>query len=189
MPSSSAASDGAAGGGAVTVDQLSLFYIFRGLSQEKLGRIASIIRVVHVPEGEVIIRDGDEGDTFYLLLDGEVEITKLLVMRMSRQEVDQTDKSLIRLTSEPHPQFGKPAFGEMALLSDTSKRSATVVAIRPSRLGVISHRGFLELCESDTEIGYRVFRSIAGEISNRLQKTNQDVLNLTTALSFVLTSR
>ena len=56
-------------------------------------------------------------------------------------------------------------------------------------LGVISHQRFLELCEADTEIGYRVFRSIAGEISNRLGKTNKDVLNLTTALSFVLTSR
>ena len=188
MPSSSAANRGAAGAEAVSVDQLSQFYIFRGLSPEKLSRIASIIELKEVAEGEVVIKDGDEGDTFYLLLEGEVEITKLLVMRMSRQEVDQTDKSLIRLKSDPHPQFGKPAFGEMALLTETSKRSATVLATQPSRLGVISHQRFLELCESDMEIGYRVFRSIAGEISNRLGKTNQDVLNLTTALSFVLTS-
>ena len=189
MPSSSAANEHAPGKAAVSVEELELFYIFRGLSAGELERIGSIIKVESVSEGEVIIHDGDEGDIFYLLLDGEVEITKLLVLRMSRQEVDQTDKSLIRLKSEPHPEFGKPAFGEMALLSATSKRSATVVATQPSRLGVISHERFLELCESDHEVGYRVFRNIAGELSNRLSRTNQDVLNLTTALSFVLTAR
>ena len=71
MPSSSAANRGAAGAEAVSVDQLSQFYIFRGLSPEKLSRIASIIELKGVAEGEVVIKDGDEGDTFYLLLEGE----------------------------------------------------------------------------------------------------------------------
>jgi hypothetical protein len=60
-------------------------------------------------------QDGEIGDTFFLLLDGEVEVTKALVMRMSRQEVDHTDKSFLRLSSATHPTFGKPVFGEMAL--------------------------------------------------------------------------
>lgn len=187
MPSSSA--DRPTGGASVPVDELRLFNIFRELSDEKLSKIAETISTQQVAQGDAVIQDGDEGDTFYLLLDGEVEITKVLVMRMSEQEVDQTDKSLIRLTSEPHPQFGKPAFGEMALFSDSSKRSATVTATEPCRLGVITHKDFLALCDTDTEIGYRVIKNIATVLSDRLIKANQDILNLTTALSFVLTSR
>ena len=95
------------------------------------------------------------------LLEGEVEVSKALVMRMSRQEVDQTDKSLLQLSSDPHPEFGKPAFGEMALFSETCKRSATVTTTRPSVLGVIQHCRFIELCETDHEIGYRGFLNIA----------------------------
>jgi CRP-like cAMP-binding protein len=186
MPSSSAANSRPE---LVPAAELGLFNIFRGLGDEKLAKIAAITELKAVGAGEAVIRDGDDGDTFYLLLDGEVEITKVLVMRMSRQEVDQTDKSLIRLRGEAHPEFGKPAFGEMALFSESSKRSATVTTTQPSRLGVIRHHPFLELCESDTEIGYRVLRNIATVLSDRLIKANQDILNLTTSLSFVLTAR
>ena len=188
MPSSSAASETAFTASRVSVEELAQFNIFQGIPPERLAKICEIIQVEDVPDGATVIRDGDEGGTFYLLLEGEVEITKMLVMRMSRQEVDQTDKSLIRLSSEPHPEFGKPCFGEMALFSDKSRRSATVVTTQASVLGVIHHERFMDLCEADTEIGYRVFRSIAGMLSTRLDKANQDVLNLTTALSFVLAS-
>ena len=189
MPSSSAAHSGPGGERDVSLEDLKLFNIFQGVPEEKLAKIRDIMEIQSFGADEAVIRDGEEGDTFYLLLDGEVEITKLLVMRLSRQKVDQTDKSLIRLSSEAHPDFGKPCFGEMALFSERSRRSATVATIRPSKLGVIHNEDFVALCESDTEIGYRVLKNIAGLLSGRLDKANQDVLNLTTALSFVLTSR
>lgn len=188
MPSSSAATEPASGAPDIPLEELGLFHIFRGLPQEKLAKLREIIEVQKVQGGAVVIRDGDMGDTFYLLLEGEVEVSKALVMRMSRQEVDQTDKSLIRMNAEAHPEFGKPAFGEMALFSEACRRSATVATTQASTLGVIQHRRFIELCESDHEIGYRVFMNIAGVLSGRLDKANRDVLNLTTALSFVLAS-
>ena len=189
MPSSSAMSEGTAGAGDVSLDELALFNIFRGLPLEKLAGIREILEIQEVASGEAIIRDGDEGDTFYLLLEGEVEITKTLVMRMSRQEVDQTDKSLMRLKSEAHPEFGKPCFGEMALFDERSRRSATVATTEASTLGVIYHDRFIALCESDMEVGDRVFKNICTMLCGRLSKANQDVLNLTTAFSFVLTAR
>jgi CRP-like cAMP-binding protein len=189
MRSSSAAHSGLDAEQGVALEELKLFNIFHGVAEEKLAKIRDTIEIQSFGADEAVIRDGEEGDTFYLLLDGEVEITKLLVMRLSRQKVDQTDKSLIRLSSDAHPDFGKPCFGEMALFSDKSRRSATVVTIQPSRLGVIHNEDFVALCESDTEIGYRVLKNIAGMLSGRLDKANEDVLNLTTALSFVLTAR
>ena len=183
MPSSYTAIES---GQDIPLEELELFNIFQGLSQEKLEELREIIEVVRFDTDEPVIRDGEVGDTFYLLLEGEVEVTKTLVMRMSRQEVDQTDKSLIRLRSEPHPEFGKPAFGEMALFSAKSKRTATVTPVRPSILGVIQRDPFFKLCEADMEIGYRVSSNIACVLIDRLDKANEDVMNLTTALSFVL---
>jgi CRP-like cAMP-binding protein len=188
MPSLSAATESSSSVSEISIEELGLFKIFDGLPEEKLAKIRSIMELERRKTDEVVIQDADVGDTFYLLLEGEVEVSKALVMRMSRQEVDQTDKSLIQLSSDPHPEFGKLAFGEMALFSETCKRSATVTTTRPSVLGVIQHCRFIELCETDHEIGYRVFLNIAGVMSGRLDKTNQDVLNLTTALSFVLAS-
>jgi len=184
MPSSSATTENA-----ISISELKPFHIFRGLSEAKLAKVCEIIDVQRFDRDETVIQDGAVGDTLYLLLDGEVEVTKVLVLRMTRQEVDQTDKSLIRLSSEPHPEFGKPIFGEMALFSETSRRTATVKTTRHSMLGVIHRDPFFQLCESETEIGYRISSAIACLLSERLDKSTQDVLNLTTALSFVLTSR
>lgn len=184
MPLSSAMSDASA----ISLQELSLFHIFRGLSDEKLASVRKILEIQRFGAGEIVIRDGEVGETLYLLIDGEVEVTKALVLRMSRQEVDQTDKSLIRLSSDAHPVFGKPVFGEMALFSEQSKRTATVTTIRSSTLGVIHQKPFFDLCEADMEVGYRVARTVACMLSERLDKANQDVLNLTTALSFVLAS-
>lgn len=174
--------------GLISLNELSLFHIFRDLGDEKLAKVREIIEVKKWAADEVVIQDGEQGDTLYLLLDGEVAVTKALVLRMSRQEVDQTDKSFLILSSAPHPTFGKPIFGEMALFSESSKRTATVKTTCASTLGVIYREPFFNLCESDMEIGYRISNTIAVMLSERLDKANQDVLNLTTALSFVLAS-
>lgn len=176
-------------GYAISLEELGLFHIFRGLGDDKLQKIRDIIDIRICRANEVVIQDGDIGDTLFLLFEGEVEVTKALVLRMSRLEVDQTDKSFLRLSSDPHPVFGKPIFGEMALFSENSKRTATVKTSCPSTLGVIQREPFFCLCESDMDIGYRISNTVAVMLSERLDKANQDILNLTTALSFVLASR
>ena len=88
----------------------------------------------------------------------------------------------------PHSTFGKPAFGEMALFSKSSKRTATVKTTSPSVLGIVFRDPVFELCNSDMEIGYRISSTLAAVLCERQEKANQVILNLTTALSFVLAS-
>jgi hypothetical protein len=44
----------------------------------------------------------------------------------------------------------------------------------------------VKLCETDHEIGYKTFLNIAGSLSDRLKKTNNDLLKVTTALGIAL---
>lgn len=155
--------------------------IFSGLSDEKLAKIRAIIKLKTFEADEVIIQDGTKGDRMYLLLDGEVEISKPLVLKTASASTNRQEKSLIRLSSKDYAFFG-----EMSLFDPNGIRSASVIAMRKTQLGEINRDDFLRLTESDKEIGYAVVKNIAAVLSSRLDKANQDILKLTTALSFVL---
>jgi hypothetical protein len=51
---------------------------------------------------------------------------------------------------------------------------------------VILIKEFLKLTEDEIEIGYHIFKNMAAQLGVQLVKANEDVLNLTTALSFAL---
>ena len=171
---------------------------FAGLSEDQAAKVANIVQMETVPAEVDIIKDGDTGDSMYLLLQGQVEVSKNLYVKGS-DGFHQARKALVRLESKDPPPAEKPgnasnvltipgffAFGEMALFDEKSQRSATVTATTPCELGVIQNPDFVALAEADTSLGFRVFMNIARKLSDDLRKANQDVLNLTTAFSFAL---
>jgi CRP-like cAMP-binding protein len=102
---------------------------FGGLSDEDLSQVAAIVKKVSVKEDEVLFREGDPGDAFFIVHDGGVELT---VARPS----GQVEKLALRRAGE--------AFGEMALLND-APRSATARAPNASSLIRIDKDAFQEL--------------------------------------------
>ncbi len=155
--------------------------LFVGLSDDKLEIIKRIIKEKTVETGSVIIKEGSQGTEMFILLDGEVEVSKSLLLKIAGHGMDQRDKSLIRLTGDDYAFFG-----EMALFDSHAERSASVIAKSKCIIAEIPQEDFFKLTESDHEIGYRVLKNLITIISNRLDKTTQDVLKLTTALSLAL---
>ncbi len=155
--------------------------IFAGLPENKLARISSIVRTEDLPVNHILMKEGENGSSLYILLDGEVEVSKSLVLRTSGAETDPRDKSLIRLTSKNFPFFG-----EMSLFEKESARSATVRTVTQCKFAVIELADLVTLAETDHEIGYRTFLNISWVLSERLGKTNNDLLKVTTALGLAL---
>jgi CRP/FNR family transcriptional regulator, cyclic AMP receptor protein len=168
---------------AISSQDLVRFPIFAGLAAAHLDKIAAIVSEEVVPAGQSIIREGEVGDKLFLLLDGRVEVRKNLTLRLGREGMDTREKSLSAMHADQAPYFG-----EMALLKADSLRSATVQALAECRVGCISRDAFTRLCESDTDLGYRLLLNIAKNLVVHLEKTNQDVLKLTTAFSLALQS-
>lgn len=163
--------------------ELSRFPIFAGLSAGHLEKIAAIVREEEIAAGACIIHEGEVGETLYLLLSGRVEVRKNLTLKLGREGLDAREKSLIALDAGQAPYFG-----EMALLKADSLRTATVQAITACRVGTIGREEFTRLCQADTDLGYRLLLNIAKTLVGHLEKTNQDVLKLTTAFSLALQS-
>ena len=105
------------------IDQLPFFQkvsLFQGLSDEQIKKIVSIMYSVEVGNGEVIMHEGANEETLFILIKGDVEISKRLLMPLFEGRVDKQEKSLIRL-SEKNYAF----FGEMTLFEDKPERSAS----------------------------------------------------------------
>ncbi len=163
----------------ITRDRLSPFSLFKGLSEEQLENIVQYIRLNRCSEGEVIVREGEIGGELFLLLEGEIEISKRLTL-YSEDGMDQKEKSLIRLRDKD-----SVFFGEMTLF-DKTERSATVTALSKVTLGILTGEQIRLLGEQDPQIGYRLFYNIARTLTANLRRANRDILKLTTAFCLAL---
>ncbi len=95
---------------------------FAALPQRALEQLSWATREVRVPAGQVVIREGDDGDLFYVVLQGSLRVT-------------QGGRELRTLGAGA-------GFGEIALLRDTP-RTATVTAVTDVELGAVDRDDFL----------------------------------------------
>lgn len=153
---------------------------FAGVDAEGLARLSRICRVVEMKKGEVIIREGEEGDCVYIIEEGQVEVSMSITMvPVAWEEESAMDKVLVKL--------GPGAmFGEMAFIFDHDLRSATITALSGGRLISIGSSDFQRFSEEDKNSAYQIILNIARLIAERLRKTNQDMKKLTTVLSIAL---
>jgi len=154
--------------------------ILQNLDEEELRQVLKIARPVQFPRGKVILKEGEAGETMYIIAEGAVEVSKTLVMMGGREDVQDREKILTKLSAEDHAIFGEVA------LFEKSKRTATVVALTDCRMLEISKSDFLRLAEENPRIGYRITRNIVQMLCSRLRKTDEDTIKLTTALSIAL---
>jgi len=151
------------------------------MSPAQLRRLWSIVELAQCPPGEVIVQEGERGDAMYLVLEGEVEVTKALTLMVARGSLDTRDKALDRLSADQ-----APFFGEMALLGDSHERTATVRTLTSCTLAVLRRGQCMALCQEDPLLGFLLMRNIASTLATRLDKANKDILKLTTAFSLAL---
>jgi len=155
--------------------------VFDRLSEKQLKKIQRVLRQDVVGGDTVVIREGEKGHEMYILLDGEVQISKSVGTKGLQVDRNQQEKSLIRLDGSDHAFFG-----EMAILDPISTRIATVTTTRKSILAVLRRSDFFSIAKDDVDLAFTVTFNIAKILSARLAKTNQDILKLTLALTLAL---
>jgi signal transduction histidine kinase len=110
---------------------------------------------VSVPAGQLVLQEGDQGDSLYVVLAGELEVTK----RQGSQDV------LLALYKPG--QF----FGEMALL-EQAPRSASVRTLQESRLLMISQAAFQTLLSCSPSAPLKILHTV----TSRLRSTESALI-------------
>ncbi|MFH1092373.1 MAG: cyclic nucleotide-binding domain-containing protein, partial [Pseudomonadota bacterium] len=130
--------------------------------------------------GQEVMKEGEPGDSMYVIAEGALEIHKVLTMKFGEDDFRETEKTLVVIKAEDHA-----VTGEMALITEDA-RSATVTSMDDAKLYKITRENFLNLAQAKPELGFKVIMRLAILLSQRLTKANNDVIRLTTALSIAL---
>jgi len=124
---------------ATKIDLLKSVPLFSECSKAELARIATLADEIAMPDGTVIIREGDVGREFFVIVEGTVRVT-----RKGRKLGD----------------FGPGDYvGEVALVTGLP-RVAGCVATSPVRLLVLSDSAFRGLISQSPSIAVKVLKSL-----------------------------
>jgi CRP-like cAMP-binding protein len=118
--------------------------LFAACSKSQLGEIALIADELDIRAGKTMIREGERGRQFFVLIEGDVAVTR------------KGRKVAIR--------GGSDFFGEMALLSDAPTNS-TVTAATDVRALVITDRSFKKLLADSPGIQLKILQSLAERVA------------------------
>jgi CRP-like cAMP-binding protein len=131
------------------VDALSRVDVFRALDAQKIDQLARRLRRAIFGPGEVVLHQGDPGDSLYVVQSGQVAV---------RIDVHGRQREVATLSAG---QF----FGEMSLMTGES-RAATVVAKSDVECYIVEKESFQEILETQPDLA-----GIISDILTRRQVT------------------
>jgi CRP-like cAMP-binding protein len=119
-------------------------------------------------DGEIVARQGDEGDCMFIVQDGEVEIvleehgTEVVLRRAGRNEV----------------------LGEMAVF-EKAPRSATIRARGTARILTLDKRNFLRRINEDPSLAFRIIETMSRRVRDLSHEVHelQEIVNAREAAS------
>jgi CRP-like cAMP-binding protein len=125
-------------------DALAKAPLFHTLSRGDLVALARVSEDMEMEEGRVLAREGDIGHEFFVIVDGEVDVVK--------------DGALLRKLGPGD------FFGEIALIWESPRRTATVTAATPVRLFVLTRQAFRGLIDHHPDIEGKVLEALEDRV-------------------------
>ena len=136
--------------------------IFYGLSPTQLELIASCCQEKTFSNGELIFPEGANSDELYVIVQGEVDI----LFNPALVSDQPGEREMVVIATLRRGQ----SFGEIALV-DRGLRSASALAKQHTRLLILPREKLIKLCESFTQLGYRLMYNLAADLSLKMRNT------------------
>jgi len=114
--------------------------LFSELSKRHVKRVADVMEEERYHEGAKIVREGEDGDSMYVLVEGQADVIR-------------DDRTVDRLLPGDF-------FGEISLL-DGGPRTATIVADTPITVYAIRRGPFNRMLTQEPEIASKVLTALA----------------------------
>jgi CRP-like cAMP-binding protein len=132
-----------------------------GFPERILAQLAEIAREVQFDAGEVIFREGDGKDTFYLIVSGAVAI-----------EIHGPGRTLRVQTLKDGEELG------WSSALPASRKYFQARALKRVRALAFDGAVLRDLFERDFELGFRFCRSLLGVAAERIQATQLQIADL-----------
>ncbi len=125
--------------------------LFDGLPEAELRRLAGSLRTCSFSPGEVLFREGEIGDSFYIVRRGQIEVVKGL---------GEQDERLLAIRTAG--EF----VGEMSLVSEAGQRTASVRAVSQVELWQMSREEFNAMLYRQPMLAYQMVRVLGDRLDS-----------------------
>lgn len=131
--------------------------LFEGLEQSELKALINKGELKSYEQGDLIVKEGEESDSFYCVVSGAVDIMLASVPAADPVTITTLEEGGI--------------VGEMVLVKKNI-RSASALAAKKSELLCWHYSQCLDLFNSNPNLGYKMMRNLASLVANKLTDMN-----------------
>ena len=125
--------------------------LFSDLPRNELDYMVSTLQVVTLEPGQVLFREGEPGESLFIILEGQLQVLMAL---------DTSDERQLAV-------FGPGEFiGEMSLLIPGRARTASVRASQASRLWRMTHADFDGLLVRQPKLAYTIVQTLTKRLDH-----------------------
>ena len=142
--------------------------LFKDLTKEEYDKIIQIFTERNIKKDTTIIKEGEEGDSAFLLIEGKVSVVK---------ETVYGEDYVVTIIEAGGDEF----FGEINLI-DKGKRTSTIKAIEDCIILEVTSDKLKSFMDKNPIIGYKVMWHMAKSCAKHLRKADNDVITLFNAL-------
>lgn len=128
--------------------------IFFGLSDRDLDALARALEVREHPDKHAIIQEGRTGKELYLLIEGEVQVSKYNTKTGQLEPINRVKPGEL--------------FGLLALI-DHSTTTANCIAVGPVKVGVLQRNAFNLLAQASAPIAHGFQIATAKQLASVLR--------------------
>jgi CRP/FNR family cyclic AMP-dependent transcriptional regulator len=132
--------------------------LFENLSKPERDSLAGRFLLRQHPKNSIIINEGDDTSSFYIILEGRVKVYLS----------DESGKEVI-LNIQGEGEY----LGEVALL-DEGPRSASVATVEDSRFAVLNRQSFIECISENPQLSLKIMQGL----TQRLRALSENVRSL-----------
>ena len=133
---------------------LKKIYVFSDLQVRELAAISSVANEKDYPQEEIVVKEGESGDTMFLIVSGEVSVI--------RNHGTEQETVIAKIAEDDY-------FGEMALFED-KPRSATVKTNTDAKLLAVGKLEFEEIMREFPQISINICRVFSRRIRDLQEK-------------------
>lgn len=146
-------------------ETLSRTSLFEGFDAKDIDEVASQTVIRQFPKNTVIVSQGDDTDSFYVILQGKVDVFL---------QNDKGKEIIINTLTECE------SFGELAPLGGIP-RQASIITTEDSTFGIISRQVFMDTLLTKPSVSMRIIDLLIGRIQDLTEEVSslalEDVYN------------
>jgi len=142
--------------------------IFKELNKDEAEKLIKIFEEKHITKDTLLIKEGEIGDSAFLLIEGKISVTK---------ETIYGEDYVVTIIEGGGDEF----FGEVNLI-DEGIRTSTIRTIEDSIILEVTRSRLKNFMDNNKEIGYKIMWYLAKSCAKHLRKADNDIITLFNAL-------